>query len=260
MRWSVISAVNNEHILKSCLLKSPDISSADHVILQTGYESAASAYNTGMSRVDSEVVVFAHQDVYLPEGWINSVRVAIETLNSHDPDWGVLGVWGVPKGGGRVGYLYWTGVDGAAGNPFNGGIEVETLDELLLVVRRSSSLTFDEGLPGFHMYGADICLEAKQRGLKCYVVSAFCIHNTNQYKMLPMDFWKSYFFMRKKWKSYLPVMTSCIEITYWCWPMIKWNIIRAANLLLGREKTHLRVADPSQLYRDLVRYRIVVPL
>ena len=36
-----------------------------------------------------------------------------------------------------------------------------TLDELLLVIRRDSPLRFDPSL-GFHMYGADICLQAAE--------------------------------------------------------------------------------------------------
>ena len=41
---------------------------------------------------------------------------------------------------------------------------VATLDELLLVVRRDSPLRFDPEL-GFHLYGADLCLQAAERGL-----------------------------------------------------------------------------------------------
>jgi hypothetical protein len=41
---------------------------------------------------------------------------------------------------------------------------VATLDEVLLVVRRDSPLRFYPAL-GFHLYGADICLQAAERGL-----------------------------------------------------------------------------------------------
>jgi hypothetical protein len=256
MLWSVISAVNDERILESCLLQSPDLFSAADLILQTGFASAADAYNSGMARAKGEILVFVHQDVYLPEGWINCVERAIEVLKDQDPNWAVLGVWGVRNDGGTAGYVYWQEV---GGSQFEGGIEVATLDELVLIVRRSSALSFDESLRGFHMYGADICLEARRRGMKCYAIGAFCIHNSKGYKMLPIQFWKAYVFMMKKWKSHLPIKTTCIEITRWGWPMIKWNAIRAVNLIFRREKTKPPVSDPCALYKELVHRHSVVP-
>jgi hypothetical protein len=41
-------------------------------------------------------------------------------------------------------------------------------------------------------------------------------------------------------------------ITRWCWPAIRWNFVRIANLLLGRHETLKRVSDPSEVYRRLV--------
>ena len=257
MLWSVISAVNNEEILKSCLLKSPDLRSAADVILRTGFTSAASAYNSALREAKGDILVFVHQDVYLPEGWINRVRSAIEVLSVRDPDWAVLGVWGVKNDGGYAGYVYWQGV---AGKHFDGGIEVVSLDEMVLILRRTSMLSFDENLRGFHMYGADLCLEAARRGMRSYVVSAFCIHNAKGYGMFPLPFWKAFFFMRKKWRSRLPVKTTCIEVTRWCWPMIKWSSIRALNLALRRERPVVRLSNPEHLYQEIVRRGMIVPL
>jgi hypothetical protein len=131
-------------------------------------------------------------------------------------------------------------------------VEVRTLDEVLLILKKSSGLRFDQRIPGFHMYGADICLEAHRHGLKCYAISAFCIHNTNQYGLLPLQFWQGYLAMRRKWKAQLPIKTSCTEITRWCWPMIRSNVARAINLATGRDKPPAkRVSDPNQLCREI---------
>ena len=48
---------------------------------------------------------------------------------------------------------------------------VATLDELLLIVRRDSGLRFDPDL-GFHLYGADICLQASEQGLAVVALDA----------------------------------------------------------------------------------------
>ena len=130
---------------------------------------------------------------------------------------------------------------------------MESLDEVVLILRKSSGLRFDPHLAGFHMYGADICLEARRQGRKCYAIAAFCVHNTNQYGMLPFQFWRAYLAMRRKWKAELPIRTTCTEITRWCWPMIRWNVVRAINLATGRDKPPAkRVSDPAPLYRELV--------
>jgi hypothetical protein len=93
-------------------------------------------------------------------------------------------------------------------------------------------------------------MQAQQRGMKCYVISAFCVHNTNGYKMLPLEFWKYYFFIRRKWRAELPISAPCAKITFGCWPMIKWNLIRSLNIILKRLKPGKRLPDPGQFYRD----------
>jgi hypothetical protein len=279
MQWSIISAVNSEKTLESCLLKSPGIQSATDIILQRGYPSAATAYNAAIRRANTDLLVFLHQDVYLPADWFDSLQKVLAVLALQDPNWGVLGVWGVTTSNGRAGYVYWNGLpcqrdvafDGsplgetreslscARNRPFAGVVEVTSLDEVVLIFRKSSGLQFDESLPGYHLYGTDICLEARQRGMKSYAISAFCIHNTNIGNMLPWQFWKSYLFMRKKWKQELPVITPCAEITRGCWPMVRWNVIRFLNLLRRKHKAVGRVPDPGKLYDEMVGLELVSP-
>jgi GT2 family glycosyltransferase len=245
MNWTLISATNNDKVLESSLLRSPDLQTISDIILQRGYASATAAFNNAIEKAKNDLIVIAHQDVYLPPGWLNSLERAVDFLSVRDPDWGVLGVWGVNRSS-YLGFLY-CGANGMLGENFEGAREIRTLDEVLLVVRKSSNLRFDESLPGFHMYGADICLEARRRGMKSYVIPAFCIHNTNGYRMLPWEFWRCYLFMRKKWRSQLPIATSCVDITKGCWPIIRWNLARAKNLLLKRHRATTRVEDPREL-------------
>jgi hypothetical protein len=260
MEWSVISAVNDKSVLGRCLLSSPDIARARDLILQSGCRSAAAAYNAGIGEARTDLLVLVHQDVYLPEGWISSLRRAVARLSTQDPEWGVLGVWGVLRSGEGRGFLYCGANRRILGRAFEGGAEVETLDEVLLVVRKSSGLRFDERLAGFHMYGADICMEARRQGRRNYAIGAFCIHNTNQHGMLPLAFWRGYLGMRRKWRAQLPIKTTCTEITRWCWPMVRWNVVRAINLATGRDKPPTkRVSDPAPLYEELVAAGVVQP-
>ncbi len=252
---TIIAAVNNDQVLNSCLLSSPDLKSGIELLLLRGHTSAASAYNAGICQAKGEYLVFIHQDVYLAEGWVERLRAALEHLSSKDPNWGVLGVWGINPAGQGVGYLYCTAIGRQLGEAFAGCKEVRSLDEVLLITRKSSGLQFDESVGGFHMYGTDICLEAARRGMRSYAISAFCIHNSNGYGMLPWDFWRACLQMRTKWRAVLPVITPCAEITNWCVPMIRWNIVQGLNVLLGRHKPGRRLPDPAQLHRQLLASR-----
>ena len=251
IKWSLISPVNSEGTLNKCLLQSPDIAAVSEVFFQKNYPTAASAYNNAIDRTTADLMIFVHQDVYFPPGWLKALENSLAALSLADPNWGVLGVWGRQTNGSPAGHLYWNPV-GVGGRPFEGFIEVETLDEVVLIMRKSAGLRFDEAVPGFHMYGPDICLEARRRGMRCYAIPAFCVHNNNEYGMLPLDFWRGYLTLRKKWKTRLPVQTTCTKITYWCWPMVRWNLSRAFNLITRRDKPPVRrTADPVSLYRTL---------
>jgi hypothetical protein len=87
---------------------------------------------------------------------------------------------------------------------------VATLDELLLVVRRDTPLRFDPAL-GFHLYGADICLQAAERGLAVVALGALCHHNSRSVG-LPAAFYRSAEVFARKWSHRLPVATPCVII------------------------------------------------
>jgi glycosyltransferase involved in cell wall biosynthesis len=256
MECSIVAAVNDEAVLNNCLLRSPDVQAAADLIIERGHSSASAAYNAGIDKAKADLLIFVHQDVYFPPGWLGQLERALQQLDRQDRNWGVVGAWGPVRRDGRsgpnVGHIYWTGIGVPAGKHFDGGVEVETLDEVILILRKSSGLRFDPALPGFHMYGTDICLEAESRGRKNYVVSALCVHNTSLYAMLPKAFWKSYRFVRRKWRSRLPIKTPCVEITRWGWPAAYIKLTRARDMLIGRSQRRERAPDPIEVYKRLV--------
>ncbi len=87
---------------------------------------------------------------------------------------------------------------------------VATLDELLLVVRRHAGLRFDPML-GSHLYGADLCLQARERGLPVVAIGALCHHNSRNVG-LPKEFYQSAVVFARKWEYQLPVATPCVII------------------------------------------------
>ena len=85
-----------------------------------------------------------------------------------------------------------------------------TLDELLLVLPRGTPLRFDPEL-GFHLYGADICMQSRERGLAVTALGALCYHNSRS-SGLPEPFYASAENFARKWAHCLPVATPCVII------------------------------------------------
>jgi hypothetical protein len=202
-------------ISSPCL--APD--SAHQVLLIKNCPSAADGLNIGIERAGNEWGVFLHQDVLLPPGWDGCVADQLQEAERRFGPIGVAGVYGVGEiitsgdlteslAAERIGWV----VD--RGRILQDGPElpaqVATLDELVLVVRRDSDLRFDPALR-FHLYGADICLQAREQGLAVVALAAPCHHNSRSVG-LPEAFYDSAAIFARKWSHRLPVATPCVVI------------------------------------------------
>ena len=209
-----VLAVNNRAILENNFLASPclRLPHPHEILLQEGYSSASKAYNAAIDRSSNDLIVFVHQDIILLESWLSQFEEALALLEECDPNWGVLGCGGTAQNGQGCGHLYSSGL-GVLGKPFEGPTTVRVLDEIVLILRKSSGLRFDDSLPHFHLYGTDICLRAEAAHKKNYVIPAFCVHNTNYGLILPNEFYECCRHIRRVWKDLLPIQTPCIRIT-----------------------------------------------
>jgi hypothetical protein len=216
-----------------------------------GFTSAGAAYNAGIRQSTGEILVFAHQDVYLPSEWDSQLAAAVSQLSQSAPNWAVLGVWGITRESKAHGYMYCTCMQKMLGQPFRQPVPCASLDEVVLILRRSAALQFDEQLPGFHLYGTDICLVAMQAGFSSYVIPAFCIHNACGQTFLPWAFWLAYFYFRHKWKERLPIRTPCTVITRSCYPLLLHPAQSFIAHFVKRQRVGARVLDPGALYRAL---------
>ena len=210
-----IVPVNDDNLFRTNFSASPcfGVSDAREVIVQKHFVSAAKAYNDGIDRARYDLIVLAHQDMIFPAQWLDQVRKAIARLSVTDPNWGVLGCSGTTCDGRFCGRVYTSGVGIVGSRPEVFIESVQTLDECVLVLRKSAGLRFDNGLPHFHLYGADICLKAAERRMNCYAISAFCIHNTQQPLVLPHEFYECCAHIRRAWRHRLPIQTTCVRIT-----------------------------------------------
>lgn len=246
---SFIAAVNNRLVLERNLLRSPALAPGHphELLIKEGFSSASLAYNDAIKEASGDILVFIHQDVYLPQDWLANVLDAIAQLDSRGIRWGVLGCYGVRrevKGSVGLGQVYSTGW-GLQGCPISEPEPVQTLDEIVLITRASNGLSFDPSLPNFHLYGTDLCLIAGERGFRNYVIPAFCVHNTNQLLELPAEFYGCYSYVKRKWRHQLPIYTSCIEITRFDADMVTRRLRGAILRKLKMQGTPvLRIDDP----------------
>ncbi|MHB1562052.1 MAG: glycosyltransferase, partial [Isosphaeraceae bacterium] len=220
---SFVVCVSDDAVLETNLLASPCLASASEAGARSGHEiiairgapSAAAGLNQGLERARNELVVCVHQDVHLSPGWD---RRAVEQIRIAEAWFGPIGVAGV-YGVGEV----LTGPGGEPVVPRVGRVvdrnrliddgperpaRVATLDELLLIVPRDLGLRFDPAL-GFHLYGADVCLQVRERGLAVVAIEAPCWHASRSIG-LPPAFFESARVFAGKWRHRLPVATPCV--------------------------------------------------
>ncbi len=210
----IVVAVSDDSVLNNNLLRSKTHQRSLVPIFEVrGALSASLAYNEGLTFFSNKkAIIFVHQDVYLPEAWIDNLLLQIQTLKPSA--WGVLGVFGKNKQGMEIGQVWDSGLNRELGKRFRTPTPVETLDELLLVVNNEKELKFDPELPGFHLYGTDICAISRSSGLENYAIYAPVVHNSKRVNSLGGSYAKAYGYMRKKWRSQLPLYAVCSKITF----------------------------------------------
>ncbi len=216
---SFVVCVSDDGVLQANLLASPCLlpGTPHEVILIKNCPSAADGLNLGLERANSRWVVLLHQDVFLPEGWDRLLVQQLQGAERRFGPVGVAGVYGVgpareafgaPLSAERIGCVLDRGRMLREGQALPA--RLATLDELLLVVPKGTPLRFDPEL-GYHLYGADLCLQAAVRGLPVVAVDALCHHNSRSLGF-PSAFISSAEAFARKWAHRLPVATPCVII------------------------------------------------
>ncbi len=166
-RFTFVAAVNNMEVLDKnlCLSHAINSNDANQFIIKRNYSTASLAYNEAINEAINEIIIFVHQDIFFPESWLASLKQSLSHLDKENTKWGVIGCFGSKKGGkGGIGQVYTTGM-GVHGRNIDKPEPVETLDEIVLVIRKSSGLRFDPSMPHFHLYGTDICMSSREKGI-----------------------------------------------------------------------------------------------
>ncbi len=206
-------ASNSDAILNANLAASSALA-GHHLHVERNAPSATIAYNRALdATAGAEVVVLVHHDVWLPKGWDHLLSARLAELTARHPDWAVAGAYGVAPDYRQFGPVWTSSLGQIIGRVPLQPEPVQSFDEMLIVLRRTSGLRFDEAQPGWHMYGADIVCQARAAGRGAYAIGLPCIHNDRFHGALGPDFTESYRWMQRKWPQFLPIQTPVTKIS-----------------------------------------------
>lgn len=220
---SVLCATNNALQYQNNLAVSPDLlqENTPHQLLAL-YQAPniAVALAEGIKHCQHTWIVLAHQDVYLPQGWLADVQHAWHMAEQKlGRTIGVAGVAGMVQNaagdfdfaGCAMDRIY-TFLHSADQLP----AQAHSLDELVLVYRRDRFIPELNPELGFHYYATDSVFKAEAAGLVGTILPVPCLHNTSRYDTTDNDAdvqQKSQIF-RQIWQHRLPIRTTIAHLTH----------------------------------------------
>ena len=220
--FSVICCVSDPDVYDKCLLQSIYKQRTNHnveiipIINDTNLYSASSALNIGLNVARSNNIVIAHQDVILLDDWFAKLAKLIPQAET----WAIIGTAGISLEYARKdignwgGALYtntvavgtvWDDDSALDKNPYWDGIKeltrVHCVDECAFVLNKSTGLRFDTHFNGFHFYGTDLCLQARQAGHSVYAADLPIVHLGKYSASMLGDsrYWKFIRILHDKW-------------------------------------------------------------
>ena len=209
---TVVACTNDDAQLAHNLLASPCLVDGRHeVLLYAGMTSAAEGLNRGIEEASNDVVVLVHQDVYLPGWWPAQLWAQWEAAAAAGGPVGVGAAFGVRyRKTDRTSVGHVVDRDRLLWKPTPLPADVDTVDEMLLVVPRVTPLRFEPAL-GWDLYGADFALQAHAAGLRAVVLDVPCFHNSLR-AGLGISYSESAAVLASKWVDEAVIVTSCSTI------------------------------------------------
>lgn len=248
---AVACAVNQVEVMRTNLAASPMVMQKDVALsILENYPSASIAYNQFLQKTAADIIVFAHQDVYLPRPWETQLREAVSYLQQNKINWAVLGVVGINSSGKVQGQCWSTGLSREIAGPVFGPVSAVSLDEMILVIRKKSGVMFDDNLPGWHLYGADIVQTVRRSNFGAFIIHAPAIHNSLPVLKLDKSYQKSYRYLQQKWKDDLPLQNLVVPITKFAWPIWRNRIQQIFSIEKSRDH-FIRLHSPCEKAKDL---------
>jgi SAM-dependent methyltransferase len=134
-----------------------------------------SGYNLFLQTAQGQYIILCHQDVRLQFDRIEDLERRIHELDGIDPAWAIIGNAGGARAGVIVSRI--THPDGEQNRgPFP--MQVGSVDENFILVKREANLCLSHNMRGFHFYGTDLCRIARVLGRTAWVVNFHLYHGS----------------------------------------------------------------------------------
>jgi hypothetical protein len=127
-----------------------------------------------LGRARGRHVILCHQDVRLLDEGAAALQARLNELDARDAGWAIAGNAGATAEGRFVLRITDPHAPDARRGPLPAA--VVSLDENFLVLRNSAGLRPSAELAGFHLYGTDLCLQARMAGRGAWVVDFHLRH------------------------------------------------------------------------------------
>lgn len=205
---SVICVYNDSAMRAQCLDRSlggdPRIEYLPIDNTEQRFTTAGAALNHGTTRARGDVVAFIQQDIYL-----HSVdRLLAAAGNLTEGRWGLLGANGISSAGESIGRL--RDRVQLIGSPTAVAREVESLDEILLLARRSQVLAepiSEHPDLAWHAYGVEYGLRMRRLGLQVGALDCAITHNSLSTNVARLD--QAHGKVAGDYPEFAPLRTTC---------------------------------------------------
>ena len=251
---TVVCVYNDPEVLQNCLRRSIEAYSGDHEVelvavdnTHREFTSAGAALNHGARLAQQELLVFAHQDVYL-----HSIDLLVSrgrVLASSQ--WGLLGANGFTGDGNSVGRMRDRVL--VIGAPAATPVEVDSVDEVLFMVLREVILQYpltEDPLLAWHAYAVEYGLRMRQLAKRVGAVDLAITHNSLTINLDKLD--EAHEYVGKLYPDFRPIQTTCgmVGATHRRWrdiPIVRRHGWRARwfrqsiQALRARQRIHVPV-------------------
>ncbi|HEX8545752.1 MAG TPA: hypothetical protein VF691_02260 [Cytophagaceae bacterium] len=133
--------------------------------------------NRFLNEALGKYIIICHQDILLSFDDIKVLEERISEIDQLDPSWAVL------SNAGGIEYnhvgMKITHTDGITHCSKQFPVKAITVDENLIIVKRSANLAVSLDLKGFHLYGTDLCLIASILGYSIYIIEFNILHKSH---------------------------------------------------------------------------------
>jgi SAM-dependent methyltransferase len=217
---SLVVPVNNQTQLHLDILKSPGLAELNpQMLLCRGADSAAAAFNWGVSQSSSPWLIFCHQDVYFPKGSGHAIAAILSEIPQSEAARTILGFAGltVKQNSGQLD-LVKAGLVVDRVNLFDHpeSRSAVSIDEFAVVLNRNCNYKVDPTL-GWHLWATDLCLQAifdRQQRTHARLLRVPLFHNSLCDGSLPPAFHASAEILAGKYPQLGFIPTLCGNISY----------------------------------------------